>query len=105
MNRWIFILQPSAFILAFQHRRVNSDVGRLPVEPFCPNMLSKKVLQFILLTVLISWSVALAAYVLHIPYGSILLFVIIGVCYMPAPAYGTLILQQLIYRSPVHPLW
>jgi len=66
-------------------------------------MLSKKVLQFILLTFLISWSVALAAYLLHITCGSILFFVIIAVCYMPAPAYATLILQKLVYRSTLQP--
>ncbi len=66
-------------------------------------MLSKKVLQFILLTFLISWSVALAAYLLHITYGSILGFVIIAVCYMPAPAYATLILQKLVYRGTLTP--
>src|SRR5437667_12067113 len=66
-------------------------------------MLSKKVLQFILLTFLITWSVALAAYLLHITYGSILFFVIIAVCYMPAPAYATLILQKLVYRRSLQP--
>jgi len=66
-------------------------------------MLSKKVLQFILLTFLISWSVALAAYLLHIPYGSILFLVIIAFCYMPAPAYATLILQKLVYRGSLQP--
>ena len=66
-------------------------------------MLSKKVLQFILLTFLISWSVALAAYLLHITYGSILSLVIIAVCYMPAPAYATLILQKLVYRGTLKP--
>ena len=66
-------------------------------------MLSKKVLQFILLTFLISWSVALAAYLLRIAYGSILFFVILAVCYMPAPAYATLILQKLVYRGTLTP--
>jgi hypothetical protein len=66
-------------------------------------MLNKKVLQFILLTFLISWSVAGAAYLLHITYGSILSLVIIAVCYMPAPAYATLILQKLVYRSSLKP--
>lgn len=66
-------------------------------------MLSKKVLQFILLTFLISWSGALAAYLLHIRYGSILSLVIIAVCYMPAPAYATLILQKLVYRDSLTP--
>jgi uncharacterized protein len=66
-------------------------------------MLSKKVLQFILLTFLISWSVAGAAYLLHIPFGSILSLAIIAVCYMPGPAYATLILQKLIYRSSLKP--
>src|SRR5256885_1961697 len=66
-------------------------------------MLSRKVLQFILLTFLISWSVALAAYLLHITCGSILFFVIIAVCYMPAPAYATLIVQKLVYRRSLQP--
>lgn len=66
-------------------------------------MLSKKVLQFILLTFLISWSAALAAYLLNITYGSILSLVIIAVCYMPAPAYATLILQKLVYRGTLTP--
>src|SRR5882724_1581758 len=66
-------------------------------------MLSKKVLQFILLTFLISWSAAVAAYLLHITYGSILFFVIIAVCYMPAPAYATLIVQKLVYRRSLQP--
>src|SRR5258708_21572434 len=66
-------------------------------------MLSKKVLQFILLTFLISWSAALAAYLLHITYGSILSYVIIAVCFMPAPAYATLILQKLVYRGTLTP--
>lgn len=66
-------------------------------------MPSKKVLQFILLTFFISWSGALAAYLLHITYGSILSFVVIAVCYMPAPAYATLILQKLVYRGTLKP--
>jgi CAAX protease family protein len=70
---------------------------------FAENMLSKKVLQFILLTFLISWSVAGAAYLLHITYGSIPSFLIIAVCYMPGPAYATLILQKLVYRVSLKP--
>src|SRR5258708_7342754 len=66
-------------------------------------MLSKKVQQFIFLTFLISWSVALAAYLLHITYGSILSLVVLAVCYMPAPAYATLILQKLVYRGTLKP--
>lgn len=66
-------------------------------------MPNKKVLQFILLTFLITWSVALAAYLLHITYGSILFFVIIAFGYMPAPAYATLILQKLVYRETLKP--
>src|SRR6266481_9978886 len=66
-------------------------------------MLNKKVLQFIFLTFVISWSVALAAYLLRITYGSILFLVIIAVCYMPAPAYATLILQKLVYRGSLQP--
>ena len=66
-------------------------------------MLSKKVLQFILLTFLISWSVALAADLLHITYGSIPSLLIIAVCYIPAPAYATLILQKLVYRGSLKP--
>ena len=42
-------------------------------------MLNKKVIQFILLTFLISWSVALIAYLLHVTYGSILNLVILAV--------------------------
>ena len=66
-------------------------------------MLSKKVLQFILLTFLISWSAALATYLAHITYGSVPSLVIIAVCYMPAPAFATLILQKLIYRGTLTP--
>ena len=66
-------------------------------------MLSKKVLQFILLTFLISWSVAGVTYLLHITYGSIPSLLIIAVCYMPAPAYATLILQKLVYRGSLKP--
>jgi len=66
-------------------------------------MLSKKVLQFILLTFVISWSVALATYLLHITYGSIPFLVMIAVAYMPAPAYATLIIQKLIYHSSLQP--
>ena len=66
-------------------------------------MPNKKVRQFILLTFLISWSVALAAYLLHVTYGSIPSLVILVVCYMPAPAYATLILQKLVYRSTLTP--
>lgn len=66
-------------------------------------MLSKKVLQFILLTFLISWSVALAAYLLDVRYGSIASTVILAVCYMPAPALATLILQKLVYRGTLAP--
>ena len=66
-------------------------------------MLNKKVLQFILLTFLISWSVGLAVYLLHIPYGSILFTVFIAFGFMPAPAYATLILQKLIYRESLKP--
>ena len=66
-------------------------------------MLNKKVRQFILLTFLITWSVALAAYLLHVTYGSVLFFVIIAVCYMPAPAYATLILQKLVYHDTLMP--
>jgi hypothetical protein len=66
-------------------------------------MLSKKVLQFILLTFLISWSVAGVTYLLHITYGSIPSLLIIALCYMPAPAYATLILQKLVYRGSLKP--
>src|SRR6266404_2658546 len=66
-------------------------------------MLSKKVLQFILLTFLISWSVAGVTYLLHITYGSIPSLLTIAVCYMPAPAYATLILQKLVYRGSLKP--
>ncbi len=66
-------------------------------------MLSKKVIQFILLTFLISWSVALAAYLLHIAYGSILFYVILAIGYMPGPAYATVILQRLVYHSSLQP--
>ena len=66
-------------------------------------MLSKKVLQFILLTFLISWSVGGATYLLHITYGSIPSLLIIAVCYMPAPAFATLILQKLVYRGSLKP--
>lgn len=66
-------------------------------------MLSKKVLQFILLTFLISWSVAGATYLLHITYGSIPSLLIIAVCYMPAPAFATLILQKVTYRGTLKP--
>src|SRR6266404_9214360 len=66
-------------------------------------MLSKKVLQFILLTFLISWSVAGVTYLLHITYGSIPSLLIIAVCYMPAPAYATLILEKLVYRGSLKP--
>jgi membrane protease YdiL (CAAX protease family) len=66
-------------------------------------MLSKKVLQFILITFLISWSVALAAYLLHITYGSISFLVVIAFGYMPAPAYATLILQKRVYRETLKP--
>ena len=78
---------------------VNSDVGWLPLNPLLQNMLNRKVQQFIFLTFLISWSVALAAYLLHITYGSIPSLIIIAVCYMPAPACATLILQKLVYRG------
>jgi len=66
-------------------------------------MLSKKVLQFILLTFFISWSVALATYLLDIKYGSILSLVVIAILYMPAPAYAVLILQKLVYRGKLMP--
>lgn len=66
-------------------------------------MLKKKVLLFILLSFLISWSVALVTYLLHIPYGSILFLAIIAVAYMPASAYATLILQKLVYRESLKP--
>jgi hypothetical protein len=62
-------------------------------------MLSKRILQFILLTFLISWSVAGATYLLHISYGSIPSLIITAVCFMPGPAFATLILQKLIYRG------
>lgn len=66
-------------------------------------MLSKKVLQFILLTFLISWSVALAAYLLEVKYGSILSMVILAVGYMPAPALATLLLQKVVHRGTLAP--
>jgi hypothetical protein len=66
-------------------------------------MPNKKVRQFILLAFLISWSVALVAYLLHVRYGSVLSIAIIAVCYMPAPAYATLILQKLVYRDTLKP--
>ena len=66
-------------------------------------MISKKVGQFILLTFLISWSVALAAYLLGVRYGSIASFVVIAVLFMPGPAYATLILQKLVYRDSLTP--
>jgi membrane protease YdiL (CAAX protease family) len=71
----------------------------LPLGPLFQSMLSKKVRQFILLTFLISWSVALAAYLLNVQYGSILSFIILAVLFMPGPAYATLILQKLVYRE------
>ena len=66
-------------------------------------MLNKKVLQFILIAFLISWSVAGAAYLLNIRYGSILSYVMIAFLYMPAPAYATLIVQKLIYGDTLKP--
>lgn len=45
----------------------------------------------------------MAAYLLHITYSSILSLVILAVCYMPAPAYATLILQKLVYRGTLAP--
>lgn len=66
-------------------------------------MLSKKVLQFILLTFLISWSVAGVAYLLHVTFGSLASLLIIAFGYMPAPACATLILQKLVYRSSLKP--
>jgi len=66
-------------------------------------VLKKKVLLFILLTFLISWSVALATYLLRIPYGSILFLAIIAVAYMPAPAFATLILQKTGRRESLKP--
>jgi hypothetical protein len=42
-------------------------------------------------------------YLLHITFGSIASFVIIAFCYMPAPAYATLILQKLVYRDSLTP--
>jgi len=62
-------------------------------------MLSKKVLQFIVLTFLISWTVALAAYLLAVKYGSVASMIIVAFCYMPAPALAALILQKLVYRE------
>jgi len=62
-------------------------------------MPNRKVQLFLLLTFLISWTVAVAAYLLHVRYGSVLSTVIIAVCYMPAPACATLILQKLVYRE------
>jgi membrane protease YdiL (CAAX protease family) len=84
-------------------RRVNSGVRLLSLESLFQTMLSKKVQQFILLTFLISWSVALAAYLLNVQYGSILSLIILAVLFMPGPAYATLILQKLIYREPLTP--
>ena len=66
-------------------------------------MLSKKVLQFILLTFVISWSVALSAYLLDVRYGSILSLIIIAVLFMPGPAFATVILQKLVYRETLTP--
>ena len=66
-------------------------------------MLNKKVIQFILLTFLISWSVALIAYLFNVRYGSILSMVILAVLFMPAPALATLILQKLVYKSTLTP--
>jgi uncharacterized protein len=66
-------------------------------------MLRKKILQFILLAFLISWSVALATYLLHVTYGSIPFLIMIAVGYMPAPAYATLILQKLVHRGSLQP--
>jgi len=73
-----------------------------PFEPFF-KMLNKKVPQFILLAFLISWSVALVAYLLHVRYGSIPSYIILAVLFMPGPAYATLILQKLVYRERLTP--
>jgi hypothetical protein len=43
--------------------------------------------------------VAGATYLLHISYGSIPSLIITAVCFMPGPAFATLILQKLIYRG------
>lgn len=66
-------------------------------------MANKKVVQFVLLTFLISWSVALAAYLFNVAYGSILSLIILALLYMPAPAYAALILQKLVYRETLSP--
>lgn len=66
-------------------------------------MLNKRVIQFILLTFLISWSVALIPYLLNVRYGSILSLVILAVFYMPAPAFAALILRKLVDESALSP--
>lgn len=63
--------------------------------------MSRKILRFILLTYLISWSVALIAYLLHIRHGSLLSLPFLAFGYMPAPAYATIILQKFVYREPL----
>ncbi len=86
-----------------QTRQVGAGIAYAFSVQVLIEMLNKKILQFILLTFLITWSVALVAYLLHVTYGSIVFTVIIAVGYMPAPAYATLILQKLVYRGSLKP--
>ena len=96
-------LQRCLRLLACRVFTFNTKIGQLPLASRFQNIVSKKVRQFILLTFLLSWSVALTAYLLHITYGSILSTVILAVCYMPAPACATMILQKLVYRDTLTP--
>jgi uncharacterized protein len=59
----------------------------------------KKIGLYILLAFGISWTAALAMYVFDISYGSVPSLVIIGLWFMPGPAYAVFIIQHFIYKE------
>ena len=58
-----------------------------------------KISLYLLLSFGISWLFALFMYLLHIKYGSITSMAIVALCYMPAPAIATFVIQKYVYKE------
>lgn len=59
----------------------------------------KKIGLFLAIAYSISWAVALAMYLLKIPYGTVYAQLIVGALYMTAPAVAVLLLQKTTYMA------
>lgn len=61
----------------------------------------KKIGLFLAIAYGIAWTVALAMYLLKIPYGSAYSQLIVGILYMTSPAVSVLLLQKTEYNEPL----